>query len=237
MQFGVRAQNIAYDIKAGANVGTPYSKPTVNDSGKVGIGPVLGAFINYTFSKCFGVHAELSCAYKCASFQTFISGDTNYPETILGKPYKIHTQYTGWVKGAFKNYYFDFPVFLAYKISEKFNLLAGPQISYLLKGKNTGTADVEVGVNPKYPYTTVDNAPFDESNELNKWDYSLACGTSYEATKRLFLNLTASYGLRSIYKKSYTQAARKVRNIYLQLSAAFRIGHIKDNPVTENKTQ
>jgi hypothetical protein len=234
----VRAQDMAYGIEAGANVGTPYSKPTVNDTGKVGIGPVFGAFINYTFSKCFGVHAELSYSYKCASFQTFISGDTFYSMgTIAGKPYKIHAQYAGWVKGTFKNNYLDFPVFLAYKISEKFNLLAGPQLSYLLKGKNSGTADVAIGVNPMYPYTTVDNAPFDESSELNKWDYSIACGTAFEATKRLFFNLTGSVGLRSVYKKSYTQATKTVRNIYLQLSTAFRIGRIKDNSITENKTQ
>ena len=108
----VSAQDISYGIKAGATCGTPYRKPTVNDTGKVGIGPIFGAFINYTFSKCFSIHAELSYSYKCASFRTFISGDTNYPETILGKPYKVLTPYTGWVKGTFKNTYIDFPIFL-----------------------------------------------------------------------------------------------------------------------------
>lgn len=203
----------------------------------MGIGPVFGAFINYTFSKCFGLHAELSCSYKCAFFKTSISGDTLYAEKILGKTYYVPTGYSGWVKGTFKNCYLDFPVFLAYKISEEFTLLAGPQLSYLIKGKNSGTADVAVGSNPKYPFTTVTNAPFDESNELNKWDYGIAFGSSFEATKRLFINLTGSIGLRSIYKKSYTQAAKTVRNIYFQLSTAFRIGKIKENTDTVNKTQ
>ncbi|MGD0710331.1 MAG: porin family protein [Bacteroidales bacterium] len=236
LQLNTRSQEIAYGLKAGADCGTPYSKPQAGDSGKVGIGPVFGAFISYTFSKFFSVHAELSCSYNNASFGTNISGDTLYAETIAGKTYYIPTHYSGRVKGTFKNCYLDFPVFLAYKISEKFTLLAGPQLSYLFKGKNSGTADISVGTNPKYPFKVVNNAPFDESNELNKWDYSIAAGTAFEATKRLFFNLTGSVGLRSIYKKSYTQAAKTVRNIYLQLSTAFRIGRIKDNTVPDNKT-
>jgi len=227
-QLRLRAQELAYGIKGGVTTGTPYSKPKTGDSGKPGTGPVLGAFLNYTFSKYFGIHAELSCSYKSASFRTHVSGDTNYANTILGVIYLIPTKYAGWASGKFKNYYIDMPLSLIYKLSNKFDLLAGLQISYLVKGGNSGTADIAVGADPNNPYTTITNRPFDESVELNKLDYGTLCGTNYKASKRLNFNLNCSMGLRSIYKKSYTQAGGTVRNIYLQLAMAYRIGRIKD---------
>jgi len=233
LQLSTQAQNIAYGLKGGLTTGTPYSKPKEGDSGKAETGPVLGVFLKYSLYKHFDILAELSYSNKSASFRTHVSGDTIYPKEILGVTYYIPTSYAGWVNGNFDNYYIDIPVMLAYKTGKRFNILAGPQVSYLLKGKNTGTADIAVGKDPNYPYTTVKDRPFDESDQLNKWDYSFVCGINYEATRRLFFNFNSSYGLRSIYKKSYTMAGGTVRNIYLQLSTAYRIDKIKDNPYNE----
>ena len=109
----------------------------------------------FTLNKHFGILTELSFSCKSASFRTHVSGDTLYPEEILGVTYYIPTSYAGWVSGNFKNYYIDIPVLLTYKLGDGFNLIAGPQISYLLKGKNAGTADIDVGKDPDYPYTSV----------------------------------------------------------------------------------
>jgi|WetSurMetagenome_2_1015567.scaffolds.fasta_scaffold342765_1 hypothetical protein len=228
LETGVYSQKIVYGLKGGFTKGTPYSKPKEEASGKLGTGPLIGAFFKHTFNKRLGIHLEFFYSNKSASFRTPVSGDTTYPLVIAGTTYNIPTSYSGWVDGKFKNYYFDMPALLAYKMGKKFNLLVGPQISYLVIGKNDGTADIAVGEDPAYPYTTVEDKPFDESSQLNKWDYGFVCGTNYETNKRLNLNLNCSIGLRSIYKKSYTNSDGMVRNIYLQFSLEYRIGRIKD---------
>ena len=228
-QTDAGAQRITYGVEGGITTGTPYSKPKDGDSGKAQSGPVLGAFLRYTINNRLGIISKFSYSEKNASFRSHVSGDTIYPENILGVTYNIPTSYAGWVNGNFKNVYIDIPVMLAYKTGKRFNFLAGPQISYLWKGSNSGTADISVGKDPNYPYTVVKDKPFDESNQLNKWDYSIVCGASYEALSRLFLNLNCAVGLRSIYKKSYAEAGGAVRNIYLQFTTAYQIDRIKDN--------
>jgi len=236
LQFNIHAQEIDYGLKGGATMGTPYSKPKEGDSGKPGTGIVLGGFLNYTFSKHFGIHTELTCSHKNASFKTHVSGDTLYAEEIAGATYYIPTKYDGWVNGKFKDFYIDLPVSLRYKLSKLFDLLAGLQISYLYKGGNTGTADVAVGADPvNYPYTIVKDRAFDESDQLNKWDYGVICGTNFEASKRLNFNLNCAVGLRSIYKKTYTQVGGIVRNIYLQFATTYQVGRIKNNSDIEKR--
>jgi len=231
----IQAQKIAFGLKGGADTGTPYSKPKEGASGKLGKGGVFGAFLKHEFGKHFNIRFELFYSYKSASFVTPISGDTVYAKTMMGNTYYIPTSYSGIARGTFKNEYLNLPVFLAYKAGKKFNFLAGPQVSYLLKGNNTGTADVNVGADPNYPYTTVKDKPFDQSGKLNKWDYEVTCGVMFEAAKRLNFDLNFSYGLRSIYNKGYKNAGGTVRNIYLQLTLDFLLGRINKDADSEMK--
>jgi hypothetical protein len=220
------AQRIAFGFKGGATTGTPYSKPKEGASGGLGTGLDLGAFLKHEFSRHFSVRMELFYSFKGASFDTPISGDTNYAEVILGTTYLIPTSYSGRAKGTFENNYLNLPLFLSYKAGKRFDLMAGPQISYLIKGRNSGTADVVVGADPNYPYTSVTGKPFDQSDYLNKWDYSFSCGTIFEANPRLNINLNFSRGFNSVFNKNYKSSNGTVRNIYMQLTIDLRIGKI-----------
>lgn len=225
----VCAQKTTYGLKGAVTTGTPYSEPKEGASGRLGTGPVLGFYWKHSMGRHLGLHLEIFYSYKKASFHSPVSGDTTYPVVIAGSTYTIPTSYSGWVDGSFRNNYIDFPALLAYRLGKKFNVLAGPQISYLFKGHNSGTADIIIGQDPNYPYTTVNDEPFDESGQLNKWDYGLVCGTNFEASPKLNFILNCSYGLRSIYKKSYTATSGMVRNIYLQFSLGYKIGQKNKN--------
>lgn len=231
----INAQKVIYGIKGGLTKGTPYSKPKEEASGRLGTGPVVGAFLKRSLSRNLSLRFEFFYSYKSASFHSPVSGDTIYPMQIAGTTYNVPTSYAGWVDGSFENSYLDLPAMLSYRLGKKLNFIAGPQLSYLFKGKNTGTADISVGEDPNYPYTTVTDEPFDESSQLNRWDYGFVCGTNFETNKRLNINLNCSYGLRSIYKKSYSSAEGTVRNIYLQFSLGYRIGKPQTDPVSEQK--
>jgi Outer membrane protein beta-barrel domain len=234
-QINSNAQEISYGLKGGVTAGTPYSKPKPGASGTLGKGPVLGVFLEDKFSRLLTIHLELYYSYKTASFNTPISGDTLYAEVILGKTYYIPTLYSGRAKGKFENNYMNMPAFLEYKVSKRFNFIAGPQVSFLLSGYNAGTADVNIGSDPNYPYTTIKDKPFDQSSKLSKWDIGAAFGTIFEATRRLFFNLNFSAGLKSIYKKGYKNPNGTVRNLYMQFSLDFKLGKANNDIGSENK--
>jgi hypothetical protein len=232
-QANIYSQTINYGVTGGLTAGTPYGNAEEGATGKPGKGTMFGFFLKYKLSDRVRIQSELFYSYKGASFETPISGDTTYQQVILGTTYYIPTSYSGRVKGIFGNQYFDLPVLLTIKLNKRFYFLIGPQLSYLYKGKNKGKADLKIGDDPNNPYTTVTDEPFDQSDQINRWDYGIAGGFNYEANKRLNFNLKMTSGLRSIYKDSYTLTNGTVRNVYMQCSLDYRIGRLEPKVPTE----
>ncbi|MFO8130087.1 MAG: porin family protein [Bacteroidales bacterium] len=229
LSAGLHAQYMDYGIKGGLNIGTPYGVAEEGATGSPGIGPLIGMFFKYNLSDKWAVHGDFSYSFKGSSFDTPVSGDTLYEWTQkhpthpgTDTTYYAQTTYEGYVDGEYANWYFDIPVYISYRLSRSFIIFGGAQVSYLVKGKNKGSADIIVG-DPKSPYTKVYGEPFDQSNELNTWDYGLILGTQLEGKKRLNLGISLTCGLGSIYHKNYKYIDNVIRNIYLQTFLGFRI--------------
>jgi len=223
-----QAQNRSWGIKGGVNLGTPYMKPEEGSSGALGLGPRVGAFMRLKFNETFYFQVEALYSVKSGNYKAPVSGDTIYEQVLNGVTYPIPTWYKGWVEGEFGNKYIDFPLQARYQFSQRFGMLLGPQISYLLKGKNKGTADIQIGEN----YSTIYDEPFDISDKINKWDYSIILGASYESYSRLNFDLGLSFGLRTIFEEGYTEMDGIVRNIYLSGTIGYRI--TRANSVTSS---
>ncbi|MDD5507463.1 MAG: porin family protein [Bacteroidales bacterium] len=215
----IGAQNRSWGIKGGVSLGTPYMKPEEGSSGSLGLGPRLGAFMRLKFNDKLYLQVEALYSVKGGNYKTPVSGDTLYEQILLGDTFNIPTWYNGWVEGEFGNIYIDFPLQARYQLSPRFGMLLGPQISYLLRGKNKGTADIQIGEN----YSTVTDEPFDISDKINKWDYSIILVASYESYSRLNFDLGLSFGLKSIFEEGYTEMDGVVRNIYLSGTIGYRI--------------
>ncbi|MCX6234695.1 MAG: porin family protein [Bacteroidetes bacterium] len=213
-------QNMSLGVRCGLNIGTPYVKPEKGSTGALGIGPRLGFFLRLKVNDRFDLQCEALYSVKGGTYGTPVSGDTVYEQVLLGVTYFIPTFYKGYVEGKFDNRYIDFPLQARYLLSQRFNLMFGPQISYLLKGKNSGLADIDIGMN----YSHVSDEPFDTSDQINKWDYSFLFGCNYETFGGLNADIGISFGLRSIFKEGYNLAEGTVRNIYLQCSLGYRFG-------------
>ena len=221
----VCAQGLEFGLKGGFNLGTPYGKPVEGARGSPGLAPSAGFYVISKLNLQWRIQAEFLISRKSSSFKTPVSGDTIWEdtETNPGHTYYWPTIYRGWVTGEFNNTYLDIPVMLSYLLSDKWNLLGGIQFSYLLKGGNSGTADIEVG-DPESPFTHVEDEPFDQSEELNQWDYGIIIGSKYQINERFNLGTSLSVGLISIYNKNYKYLDKTYRNIYLQLSMGFDLG-------------
>lgn len=225
--FVVKAQDMDFGLKGGLNIGTPYGVAEEGASGSLGVGPLIGMYFAYNLGNKWTLHGEFLYSYKGSKFHTPVSGDTiyqYYAVTPAGDsiPAEANTIYRGVVDGKFDNRYIDVPLYASYELSRRFRLLFGGYLSYLVSGHNAGYADVEVG-DPNYPFTTVEDEPFDQSSELSKLDYGLLAGSTYMTKHRLNFGISATVGLKSIYKKNYKYLDGVVRNIYLQTFVQFRL--------------
>ncbi len=218
----VKGQGLEFGIKGGFNYGTPYGVADEGATGILGLGPAVGLYFRAQLNMKWKVQAEFLYSRKSSTFKNPFKGDTIYEVKDEENPYKVHTHYDGWVEGEFDNVYLDIPVIFMYVLSERWMLTIGPQFSYLLKGKNTGTADFIIG-DPNNPFDTIPNYPIDQSSELNKWDYGIMVGSVYNISKRFYTSLSVTTGLISVYNSSYAEVDRIYRNIYLQAALGFKV--------------
>lgn len=218
------AQVFSWGFKGGLNYGTPYGKAPEGASGELGLGPNLGVFVKYNINQKWGLQAGFSYSFKGGKFKTPFYGDTVYLMEILynGVPVKVPivVNYKGMADGKFANIYVDFPLIVSRKIGDRFEVVFGPQVSYLIKAENAGTADVEVGDGFLFVY----DEPFDESDQIKEWDYGLVVGINYETLNGWQCGLRFNAGFPSIYKDTYTMLDEEVRNMYLQLTIGYRFG-------------
>lgn len=222
----IQAQEMEFGLKGGVNIGTPYGVAEKGASGSLGIGPLIGMTFAYDLGSKWSIHGEFLYSQKGAKFRTPVSGDTVYRYNTITPtdtiPSEVYTIYRGWVDGKFDNKYIDIPLYASYDISRRFMLMFGGYFSYLIEGLNVGTADIEVG-DPAHPFTTVTDEPFDQSSELNQWDYGVLIGATYVTQRRINFGASLTTGLRSIYHNNYKYIDGVVRNIYLQTFVHFSL--------------
>ncbi len=229
----VKAQDMDFGLKGGLNIGTPIGAAEKGATGSLGVGPLIGMYFAYELNAKWSLHGEFLYSYKGAKFSTPVSGDTiyrYYAVTPAGDsiPAEAKTIYRGTVDGKFDNRYIDVPLYASYKLGQRFRLTFGGYMSYLIKGHNTGSADVEVG-DPIHPFTNVEDEPFDQSSELSNFDYGLLLGATYMTKHRFNFGLSLTGGLKSIYKQNYKYIDGAVRNIYLQTFVQFRLNNKNTN--------
>jgi hypothetical protein len=207
-------------LKVGANGGAPIGPVPEGASGKPGVGLMVALVGQFHLKGKIFFQPELEYSFKGATFHTPISGDTIENREIpagSGNFYPFPTTYAGSVDGSFANHYLIMPMMFNLRLAN-WSVEAGPWVGYLLKGQNSGLADIVVGNN----YTSVEDEPFDQTEFLNGYDYGVAAGVNYEHKSRLFGGLRLSYGLRSVYESDYSQVDGSFRNIYAQLGMGYR---------------
>lgn len=215
----VYSQSIA--LKLGGNGGAPIGPVPDGASGKPGFGITAALVGQFHLKGRLFFQPELEYSFKGATFHTPISGDTVEIREIpagSGNFYPFPTTYEGTVDGKFANHYLVLPMIFNLRLAH-WSVEAGPWVSYLLKGDNSGLADIVVGNN----YTSVEDEPFDQTEFLNDYDFGVAAGANYEHNAHLFASLRFSYGLRSVYQNDYNQVDGTFRNIYAQLCVGYRL--------------
>ena len=220
----VHAQ-LATGIKLGLTSGTPIGPREDGATGKPGIGSIAGVLAEYQVNDKWTLGIELYHTQKKSSFSTPASVDQyNYLFEPPGTDTMVWivAEFEGFVDGQFDNRYIEVPVLGHYYFSERFGLTFGPYFSYLLSGDISGlsTGDVTIGVGT----VPVEDEVFDESQHLQTLDYGLVGGIRYRSNFGMNYELRLTSGMRSVFKDTYPLADGVIRNIYLQLTAAYKFG-------------
>ncbi len=214
-----------FGTELGIVLGTPYQKPEEGAKGNLGIGPNLGIFARYRIIDKLSVQTGLTYVVKKAKYDTpavdrYYKDDVaakdsdGNPLIINGEPiiFDIETFFNGTVEGSFNNKYIENPILVIYDLGSRWSLHTGFYTSYLLSGEHKGKATGVVGDN----FLTLDKEEFDESSDINTWDYGLNLGANYKVFKQLECELRLTSALRSVFQDDYQAADGIVRNMYLQ---------------------
>ncbi len=222
-----------FGIKAGIAYGTPIGPAEKGATGSPGLGPILGIYADYALASKWGLQTELYFVQKRSKFSSPVTDQVySYPYNPISNPdttVYVDTKFTGTVTGKFNNKYLEWPVMGYYQIGKSYRILAGPYLGYLLEAGNTGVANGIVG----FGNLTVENEPFDEGINISEIDFGVVGALRYDTKFGINCELRVTTGLRSIYKPTYTLKEETVRNVYLQLTAGYRLHSLCAKPKTD----
>lgn len=133
--------------------------------------------------------------------------------------------WTGSVKTKVRNSYVTIPVQAIFKASKRWDVKAGPYVSfltgsdfsgsayngYIREGDPTGTK-VEIGEN---------GAVYDFSNDLRHCLWGLDVGTEWKAYRHLNLYADLTWGLNSIFKKDFDSISFNMYCVYLNIGFGY----------------
>lgn len=226
-----KAQEINYGFKVGGNLSNlsgDYPNdpdPEISSDNKSILGVNLGFFLEYGLSRNFSIQPELLLSTQGSNFEIkeeYFDDFTNQTERAS------LTQTTNLT-------YINLPVMFKYHINDKIDIEFGPQIGYVIGAKTNFDYEDE-----NYPEDnesiTIDllsdgSATFlgeriEWRGTLNRLDYGLNLGVSYDFTNKLFAQARYYYGLSTLDENStfgVDYSSWDLKNSVIQLSLGYKI--------------
>ncbi len=219
-----------FGVTAGYNIGAQLpEKVNTTDKGGLGVSPRLGLLYKYNFTRRFGIQAEWAFSRKQATFEAKSVDDTiSFSQVIRYGPAPTdtvisfgRTTFSGTTYGSFDIQYLEFQLMTQYRIGSRVCLSFGGYAADIYKGTNKGYAVIDkLGTSTN----KFDNQDFDNSPNLNRFDYGVVGGISVNLLRGLNLYARFTGGSRSVYRDDYKQVKFPIRNTYLQVGGEYHFG-------------
>jgi opacity protein-like surface antigen len=191
------SQNINYGIKAGVNISS-FDGSITNKSL---IGPQVGGFAEITINDKLTIQPELLLSMQGAEFEYSLR--QNFYEPISQKRLKISL------------YYLNLPITVKYNFIDKFSIIAGPQIGYLVKATQK---------NKSNQFEILNSSDETDIKNLYKTiSYSFNLGLNYNVTEEMFVDVRYNYGLSNILNGNNTLFGTGLKNNVIQFSIGYRL--------------
>lgn len=206
-------------LSAGYNLGGSAPLPLPNEiRGVESYNPGLNLSIEGTVQKMFG-KGDWGMRWGIrleTKGMTTKASTKNYFTQVMNDGNPISGPWTGNVKMSLKNTYITLPVLAVYKINERWNVSGGAYAAYLLDGEFNGevyNGYIREG-DPTGEKTEIDNAAYDFSNELSKFNWGLQIGGEYLAYKHFAVFANLKWGLNGIFPTDFSSITFALYPIY-----------------------
>lgn len=223
--------NIEYEIRAQFSIGgsSPLGLPReIRKIESFNPGLQLGLEANatkwLTDEKKWGVRLGVRFESKGMKTKARVK---NYLTEIVQDQSKVRGYYTGLVQTDVKNTYVTVPVLAVYNVADKWNLYGGFYFSALIDNSFTGYVSdgylrQNTPVGTKITFEDGSFAPYDFSNELNKFQWGTQLGSEWQMNRHFKIFADLTYGFNNILKNDFTSIDFKMHNIYLNLGFGYK---------------
>ena len=209
------AQEIKYGVKVGMNVSSLRGDFPVEINEKSKIGFHAGAFLEYAINEKLSIQPEL--IYSTQGGQSDVE---KYDEALYYLGINPIPELT----------YLNLPILLKYEFINRLSIEFGPQIGYLLSAQtkleyidSSSRETVEIDILNGGNYTIFDSEVEIEPS-VNRFDYGLNAGLSYELIKELFIQARYYLGIAVVDKTSARNRSSNYesKNSVLQFSLGYK---------------
>lgn len=221
-----------YSFKAGLNIGGTSPLPLPKeirslDSYSPGLAITLEGNITkwVDVQKKWGVSVGLRLDSKDMNTEARVK---NYGMAILNDTGgKVEGLWTGSVKTQVKMSYLTVPVLVNYKINDRWQLSAGPYMSYMLEGEFSGSVyeghlRTPDATGSRIDFTGDNQATYDFSDELLSFQWGIQAGGEWRAYKHLTVHADLTWGLNDIFRKDFNTVTFAMYPIYLNLGFGYQ---------------
>ena len=139
---------------------------------------------------------------------------------------RIKGNWTGYVKTNVKNTYLAFPVLATHQFYRRFSMNLGPYFAYMLEGDFSGNVYVGylrdcVPTGIKVVFADGNNAPYDFSKNLRRFQWGAQLGAEWRAFKHLNVYADLTWGLNDIFQKDFDTITFAMYPIYLNVGFGY----------------
>ena len=218
-----------YGIKAGFNIGGTSPLPLPKEIRKIdSYAPGVAISIEGNATKWFdpkwGMTVGVRLENKNMTTEATVK---NYSMEILGQGgERISGVWTGGVKTKVHTSGLTIPLMATYKLSNRWNIKAGPYFSYLLSREFSGhvyEGYLREGdpVGPKVEFTDGKIATYDFSDDLRHFQWGMQVGVGWRAFKHLNIYADLTWGLNDIFKNDFQTITFAMYPIYLNIGFGY----------------
>ena len=220
-----------YEFKAGVNIGGTSPLPLPKEIRSIeSYSPGLAITLEGNITKWldttkkWGISLGLSLDNKNMTTEALVK---NYGMEIFNETGgKVEGLWTGGVKTKVKMSLLTVPILANYKISDRWKLVAGPYLSYMMEGDFSGHVYEGHLRSPdatgdRVNFTGDNIATYDFSSDLRKFQWGLQVGGEWKAYKHLNVHADLTWGLNDIFKKDFKTISFAMYPIYLNVGFGY----------------
>lgn len=224
-------RGLEYEVKAGFSIGGTAPIPLPAEIRSINrYSPTMASSVEGNVTKWFGTNKQwgLEVGLRLENKGMITEATVkNYNMEITGDGgEKISGVWTGDVKTQVRNSYLSVPILATYKLTQRWNVKAGPYVSYLIDGEFSGSVfdgylRNEDPTGSKIEFTDGKSATYDFSNELRNFQWGAQLSAEWKAFKHLNVYADLTWGLNGIFNKDFKTVAFAMYPIYLNVGFGY----------------